>query len=71
MILYAFQIVMDWNWLWVVGELGATYGLFRWWKSTDTFLSNLEVIIKLKLLYFLNKIHLRQKKSLSLPNFIE
>ncbi|CAF0806103.1 unnamed protein product [Adineta steineri] len=35
--------MFDWNWLWVVGELGVSYGFYRWWKSNDTFVAVLEV----------------------------
>ncbi|CAF0835538.1 unnamed protein product [Rotaria sordida] len=35
--------MMDWNWLWVIGQLGVSYGFYRWWKSNDTFLAVLEV----------------------------
>jgi hypothetical protein len=42
---YVLQTMFDWNWLWVVGELGVSYGFYRWWKSNDTFLAILEVEI--------------------------
>ncbi|CAF0972599.1 unnamed protein product [Rotaria sordida] len=35
--------MFDWNWLWVVGEIGISYGFYRWWKSNDKFLAVLEV----------------------------
>jgi len=35
--------MFDWNWLWVFGEVGISYGLYRWWKSDDRFLAVLEV----------------------------
>ncbi|CAF0934736.1 unnamed protein product [Rotaria sp. Silwood1] len=35
--------MIDWNWLWVIGQLGVSYGFYRWWKSNDTFLAVLEV----------------------------
>ncbi|UJR21471.1 hypothetical protein I4U23_024556 [Adineta vaga] len=35
--------MIDWNWLWVVGELGISYGFYRWWKSDDKFLAVLAV----------------------------
>jgi hypothetical protein len=35
--------MIDWNWLWVIGELGVSYGFYRWWKSDDKFLAVLEV----------------------------
>ncbi|UJR27929.1 hypothetical protein I4U23_009189 [Adineta vaga] len=35
--------MLDWNWLWVVGELGVSYGFYRWWKSNDTLLTALEI----------------------------
>jgi len=35
--------MFDWDWTWVIGELGISYGLYRWWKSNDTFLAILEV----------------------------
>ena len=41
--LYIFQRMIDWNWLWVVGEVAITYGCYRWWKSDDKFLAVLEV----------------------------
>jgi len=31
------------NTLKVIGELGVSYGLYRWWKSNDAFLAILEV----------------------------
>jgi hypothetical protein len=37
--------MFDWNWLLVVGELGVSYGFYRWWKSNDTFLAVFEVEI--------------------------
>jgi hypothetical protein len=37
------QTMVDWNWLCVIGELGASYGFYRWWQSKDTFLAVLEV----------------------------
>jgi hypothetical protein len=37
--------MFDWDWLLVVGELGVSYGFYRWWKSNDTFLAVLEVEI--------------------------
>ena len=38
------QTMIDWNWLWVVGEFGISYGFYRWWKSDDKFLAVFEVI---------------------------
>ena len=35
--------MIDWNWLWVAGELGLSYGFYVWWKSDDKFLAVLEV----------------------------
>ncbi|CAF1110158.1 unnamed protein product [Adineta steineri] len=35
--------MIDWNWLWVIGELGISYGFYRWWKADDKFLAVLEV----------------------------
>ncbi|CAF1511118.1 unnamed protein product [Rotaria magnacalcarata] len=35
--------MIDWNWLWVIGQVGATYGFYRWWKANDAFLAVLEV----------------------------
>jgi hypothetical protein len=35
--------MIDWNWLWVIGEVGISYGFYRWWKSHDKFLAILEV----------------------------
>jgi hypothetical protein len=43
--LYALQTMFDWNWLLVAGELGVSYGFYRWWKSNDTFLAVFEVEI--------------------------
>lgn len=41
--------MFDWNWLWVVGEVGVTYGFYYWWKSYDKSIAVLEVDMK----YFL------------------
>jgi hypothetical protein len=35
--------MFDWNWLWVAGELGISYGFYHWWKSNDKYLSILQV----------------------------
>jgi hypothetical protein len=35
--------MIDWNWLWVIGEIGISYGFYRWWKADDKFLAVLEV----------------------------
>lgn len=34
---------MDWNWLWVAGELALSYAFYRSWKSDDNFLGVLKV----------------------------
>ncbi|CAF3407030.1 unnamed protein product [Rotaria sp. Silwood1] len=34
--------MFDWNWFWLVGEIGISYGFYRWWKSNDKFLAVLE-----------------------------
>ena len=35
--------MFDWNWLWVAGELGISYGFYLWWKSNDKYLTILQV----------------------------
>ena len=35
--------MIDWNWLWLIAEIGISYGFHRWWKSYDKFLAVLEV----------------------------
>jgi hypothetical protein len=33
------------DWLWVIGEAALTYGFYRYYKSNQTFVANLEVEI--------------------------
>ncbi|CAF0952381.1 unnamed protein product [Rotaria magnacalcarata] len=35
--------MIDWTWLWLVGEIGISYGFYRWWRSNDQFLAALEL----------------------------
>ena len=35
--------MFDWNWLALIGEIGISYGCYRWWRSDDKFLAVLEV----------------------------
>ena len=35
--------MLSWDWLWVVGELGITYGFYAFWKKNDKYAAVLEV----------------------------
>lgn len=37
------QTMIDWDWLWVAGELAVSYGFYSWWKADDKFLAVLAV----------------------------